>query len=195
MTKLQVVSDDGEEPGKGGRPSGDFDPWDTDKGHEYNEDAFYTRSTNKYDHSTDIRFRFPPHLSAMVSEVVDSKRFPQLRSSADFYRDAAVHRLHHINEMIRDEKYSKTLSIEMRLARVEARKKEMEELKMGIDTHEQTLELARQTEDYEAMSDTLADIEDDIQSYREPYKNQLKTLAVKYRRMMKEAPIRGEDDS
>lgn len=190
---LRVVGEDpdratdGAEPTPG-RVSGAFDPWDTEKGHEYSEDHFYTRSTNKHDHSIDARFRFPPHLAAMVSGIVDSKRFPSLRSNADFYRDAAVHRLHHLNEMIQDGKYSKALSIEMRLARVEARRKEMEELTAALTTHEQTLELARQSEDYEAMSDTLADIEDDIPAFREPYKKNLKLLAAKYRRMLKDAP-------
>lgn len=184
MTKLTVVGT-GDDGNKGGKPSGQFDPWDTDKGFEYSEDHFYTRSTNKSDHSSDVRFRFPPHLAAMVSQIIDSKQFPQLRSVADFYRDAAVHRLHHLNEMIGDGKIESGLNIEMRIARIEARQKEVTSLKEAVEKHTGLLEDAWQSNDFEAMSDMLALLEEDIPSFRQPYRRQLKELSTRFRPRLK----------
>lgn len=178
---LRAVGD-GED--KGGRPSGEFDPWST-VGNEYDPDQFYTRSTNKADHSIDERFRFPPHLHAMVAEIVDSQRFPKLRSVADFWRDSAVHRAHYLNEQIKDGKFEKELSLEMRVCRIEARQQDMTKMQEVVAKHRESLESARQAGDIESLSEGMSDLEDDIYALRQPYKNQCKELGKTYREILK----------
>lgn len=193
MTKLTVVEDN-EEPNKPGRPSGTFDPWDTERGQSYSLDTFYTRSTNKHDHSAECKFRFPPHLQAAVAQIIESKQYPQLRSIQDFWRDAAVHRLHYLNEAIQDGKLQKQLSLEMRACRIAEKQKEVEELKQIVDNHTNNLDLALSMRDSEAISDSLALLEDDLPTIRNPYRAMLKELARKFRMELKNLPLTEEDE-
>lgn len=193
MTRLSVVSDDGES--KGGRPSGEFDPWSTEKGNEYDPNKFYTRSTNQHDHSADIRFRLPPHLAGRINEIVSSKRFPQLRSTADFYRDAAVHRLHHLNKMMQDPELANMLNIEIRLAIIEARQQEVDSLREAVEKHKQQLESAWQSNDYDAIADSLADVEESIPFYRNPYRRQLQELVTQFKPRLKAWLASGGDEA
>lgn len=189
---LRVVGDG--EPARG-RPSGEFDPWDTEKGQSYSADRFYTRSTNKHDHSAEGKFRLPPQIQAQIAQIVESKRYPQLRSIQDFYRDSVIHRLHYLNEQIGDDRLDKQLSLEMRACRVDEMRREVEDLKDIIDNHTNNLELAMSMKDGQAISDSLALLEDDLPAVREPYRAMLKDLAKRYRRELKDMPVRGDDDS
>lgn len=191
---LRVVGDGEPEKNKGGRPSGEFDPWDTERGQSYSLDSFYTRSTNKHDHSAEGKFRLPPHIQAAVAQIVDSKQFPQLRSIQDFYRDSVIHRLHHLNETIQDGRLEKQLSLEMRACRVAEKQKEVEELKQTVDNHTNNLELALSMRDSEAISDSLALLEDDLPNIRNPYRAMLKELARKFRNELKNLPVVEDDD-
>jgi hypothetical protein len=191
---LHVVGGDGDGKNKGGRPSGEFDPWSTEKSHEYSLDSFYTRSTNKHDHSAEGKFRMPPHIQAAISQIVDSKQFPQLRSLQDFYRDAAIHRLHYLNQKIGDGKLAKQLSLEMRACRVDEMRREVEDLKNIVDNHTMSLELALQMRDRDAISEALAILEDDLPAVRQPYRSMLKQLAVKFRDELKRLPEVEDDD-
>lgn len=195
MTKLSVVGDSNEpDKPRPGKPSGEFDPWDTERGQSYDLDTFYTRSTNKHDHSAECKFRFPPHLQAAVVEIVASKQFPQLRSLQDFWRDAAVHRLHYLNDIIQDGRLDKQLSLEMRACRVAEKQKEVEELKDVVDRHTNNLELALSMRDREAISDSLAMLEDDLPNIRNPYRAMLRELARKFRNELKSLPETDEDE-
>lgn len=192
---LRIVDDsEGPEKKPGGRPSGTFDPWDTEKGQSYSTDNFYTRSTNKNDHSAECKFRFPPHLQAAVSEIIESKQFPQLRSIQDFWRDAAVHRLHYLNEVMQNSKLQRQLSLEMRACRVAQQQTEVEELKAVVDRHTNNLELALSMRDAEAISDSLALLEDDLPNVRNPYRAMLRELGRKYRNELKSLPELSDDD-
>lgn len=191
---LRVVGDSNEPP-KSGRPSGEFDPWDTEKGQSYSLDRFYTRSTNKHDHSAEGKFRLPPHIQSAIAQIVDSKQFPHLRSIQDFYRDSVIHRLHYLNQLIQDGRLEKQLSLEMRACRVDEMRREVEDLKSVVDRHMQNLELAGSMKDAQAISDSLALLEDDLPSVREPYRAMLKELARKFRQELKDMPKRGDDDA
>jgi len=97
--------------------------WGTQSGSgrlpEYDRNHFYTKSTNKHNHSSSIRpfdhgtageLGLPKNLSipfemvAEVHQVVNNPRFPY-RSIQDLCRDALVHRLHDLAEMEQDESY------------------------------------------------------------------------------------------
>lgn len=178
---LRVVGDGGEKGRPPGKPSGTFDPWDTERGYEYNPDHFYTRSTNKHDHSVDLRFKLPPHIGSMLSEIVDSKRFPALRSVNDFCRDAVIHRLHYLNEQIANGKFERGLSLEMRLARLAQQQQEIQSLEAIVQTHASALEMAYNSHDKAVLHEVLSYLEDDVSVVREPYRNQLRELGKQYR--------------
>ena len=83
---------------------------------EYSRGDFYCRSTNKYNHHESLRafpggtraetglpeiIAVPPDLVSAINEAVDSFHTPY-RTQHDFIRDAAVHRLHDLDEALLD---------------------------------------------------------------------------------------------
>ena len=61
--------------------------------HQYDPARIYTRSTNKFDHSTPLTVGFPREVLALVGKIVSSGVWGEYRSNQDFVRDAVVHRL------------------------------------------------------------------------------------------------------
>lgn len=81
----------------------------------YSKSTFYIHSTNSYNHSQTVRpmprpiaaeedmpetITLPPEIYAQIREAVEHP-LTEYRSVHDFFRDAAVHRLHDIEEMHR----------------------------------------------------------------------------------------------
>jgi len=85
----------------------DRDPWDTDDEEalkddsvvaSYNENSFFLRSSDRRGFSATEATRYPPHIIGMVDEFVQKRETPY-RSRADFFRDAAIHRLVKVRAM------------------------------------------------------------------------------------------------
>lgn len=174
------------ERGKGGRPSvPEFDPWSTEDTQKYSEDHFYTRSTNKHDHSAEGRFRLPPQVYGRIQELIDSKHFPRYRSTSDFFRDAAIHRLVYLNGLVGNGDTTKALTLEMRLCRVEQTGIEMESIEGLIDRHQEQLEKAAKVRDQRRLSRLIGFLEDDLETLEEPYRTTLAKVGEVYRSQLK----------
>lgn len=170
---------------KGGRPSGKAieDLWGLDAGHQYDPDQFYTRSTNKHDHSFRLELRIPPYVQGLMAEAVD--HIPLYRSMADMARDAIVHRLHILGPEWLTPNSIAQLDLEMRLTRIEQRKVRLDFMAEMLNGHRDVLERAYEAKDAEELSNALADTEDDIEALGEPYKGKLQELAKEYRARLK----------
>jgi len=60
-------------------------------------------------HGRAVRFDAPPSIVGEVAELLSSGLFPVYRSGADFWRDAAVHRLHDLAELVEDRRVADAL--------------------------------------------------------------------------------------
>lgn len=66
----------------------------------YSPDKFYTASRNKKGFTSTVRQSVPPEVLAHIGELVASRTVPEYRTSADFFRDAIVHRLHYVTGLM-----------------------------------------------------------------------------------------------
>ena len=80
--------------------------------HQYDPARIYTRSTNKFDHSTPLTVGFPREVLALVGKIVSSGVWGEYRSNQDFVRDAVVHRLQTMAAQLGDETFEYRLMIE-----------------------------------------------------------------------------------
>lgn len=186
MANLRVVAGSGDTKKTGRPPGPGFDEWSTE-GFKYSSEHFYTRSKNAEDSGfRDIHLRVPEYLYGWAMHVVSEKLFSQLRSPNDLIRDALVHRCHELLELLNDEEFAKTLTRDMRKSRTEQRRADIESMKNSIVGHRSVLESAYAEQDTQAMSDELADVEDDVHTARYPYNQRLKELAREYRERLKQ---------
>ncbi len=72
------------------------DGWDLTDGSTYSQDKWY-QGTGSSGKGTAKTVRYPMAVLRMVQELIQSGKLP-LKTDADFFRDAAVHRLHYIKE-------------------------------------------------------------------------------------------------
>ncbi len=77
--------------------------WDTMPDDEwYDEQRFYTYSQDKKGHSVIARFAIPKNVAGGIKRVVDSGAIPEIRSAADFYRNAIFHWSRRVAQWIDD---------------------------------------------------------------------------------------------
>lgn len=189
MTQLRVVGDDGDGddgkrgPGRPAQP--EFDPWATDEGHSYSVFEFYTRSTNKFDHSKDVRAAIPPTIHANVMALVNSDRFGKYKSIADFVRDAMVHRLRTINEWIKDEELARVLTIEERICLAQADEEQLDSIEELMTQYSNLMERHTKNGDSVRLAKKIAEVEDWAFYLTPPHLEQANELAAKYRLQLK----------
>jgi hypothetical protein len=90
------------------QPSPDSrDEWTSDASNTaektYDPNSFYPASRDKKGFGASIRITVPPSILGEVSALVARGIIPEYRTNHDFFRDAIVHRLHYVSDMIRDE--------------------------------------------------------------------------------------------
>lgn len=187
MVHLSAVGNEGNAPKRQpGRPAADeFDPWDTDKGHEYRVDQFYTRSTNKFDHSKELRANVPTNIHAQVMEIVQNPKFPSIRTNADFIRDAIVHRLRTIHGWVNDPELLKILTIEERRSIEEQDEAEVDDIEHLLGSYEQSLARFTRLSDTTRLRKKVADLEDWAFYLDSPYQAMAERLANEYRKQLK----------
>lgn len=71
--------------------------WGTEDS-RYSEDEFYCASRSADGQSMTVSVSVPAHVGSMISHLVQKGEFPY-RTREDFWRDAAHHRLHKLNEL------------------------------------------------------------------------------------------------
>jgi hypothetical protein len=78
------------------------DDFATDSSSTYSRDSYYIGATDSRGHGTKSYVNVPPQVKGEISALLASRSFPAYRTEADLYRDAIVHRLHDLSEMMKD---------------------------------------------------------------------------------------------
>lgn len=167
----------------------DYDPWNTEAdgpaahsgqprrrargANDYDPDEFYVRSTNKHDHSEQTRLRIPGDVLAELGALIASKDIPEYRTISDFFRDAAVHRLHYIAEMSGSERMMYLVQTEVRAARIDAAEREAAANQAIVDGWGKRVKAAKDGRDEIGLGKAREFIQDDIEWIREPYRSML----------------------
>lgn len=146
---------------KVGRPKGKDAPHESEWGgvdDEYSPNEFYTASCDNKGHDRTMQLRVPTNMAGMIAELVQSNRFPDIRTTSDFFRDAAVHRLHYIHtELDPTEVLEQDISRALADAKVNRIRERLAQDRALVDTvNEQLADLASQGD--EEAFDYLAQI-------------------------------------
>lgn len=136
----------------------------------YSPQKFYTNTEDKHGHSSLLRVWVPKNLAGQIGRIVESGVIPELRSRADFYRDAMLHRAHNIATWLDDGVLDKEVRLSMLLSEEEAiqqAKKDAENLTAATQAN---LEDAWERRDYDWMREHIVDRRDKAGAIQEAYR-------------------------
>lgn len=159
-----------------------FDPWkvleDEVKGAEddYSPDEFYTKATNKHDHSsTPYSVRVDPSTSAQISALIASGKIPHYKTPSDFFRDALVHRLHYLvyRMDLGTDEMRELLSRTREQARMDMLAAQVADIEKMIDTAQEQINNARLKGDLFVMEQVREGLERQVATLREPYRGRV----------------------
>lgn len=170
------------------------DPFAGDNAGGYSKDKFYTRSTDAKGNSETKYMKVSPVILGAVGELVASRKIAAYRTEADFFRDAAVHRLMDINEKIKDGRLLDTVNRTVMLSRVADRQTELTELSMLIDQHRESMQMCYEQKDKPLLRELLEDAEADIEQLRPTYQARLRNLIVEFREKYKSLEDHSDDE-
>lgn len=128
-----------------------------DGSHDYDPDAIYTRSTNKFDHSSVMHTPFPRQVVSMIQAIVSSNLIPEYRTPHDFIRNAVIHQLH--REQERFEQLPAALTLERMAAWVDQQEAEVANLDRITEDYIERMRTYREKERWEALEQLVGKAE------------------------------------
>lgn len=159
-----------------------FDPWkvleEEVKGvdDDYSPDEFYTKATNKHDHSsTPYSVRVDPTTSAQVSALIASGKIPHYKTPSDFFRDALVHRLHYLvyRMDLGSDEMRELLSRTREQARLDMLASQTADIEKMIETARKGINDAMIKGDVYMRDQIREGLERQLEHLREPYRGQV----------------------
>lgn len=139
---------------------------------DYDPNEFYIRSEKK-GQSQSVTLRIVPELARSIAVTVQSGQYPY-ETNSDFIRDAIVHRMYWLAEHHGDIELERFVKIEMALARVDRREREVKANAKLVDGMKSLASIAIDAGDWEALAILIDDAWDTLDSMRNPYVGQLK---------------------
>lgn len=168
-----------------------FDPFGSEDSRKYSKTQFYTGSGGR-EHGESKNVRLPTWTIGQLGELIASRKIPEYRTEADFWRDAAVHRLHDIGEMLDDDAIRMLVNRQVILLRIASRQAELAELNKIISDFEVAMRDCVQTGDTGLLSSLLDDANYDLHQLRPVYREKLNKMIDTYneelRKMRKNEP-------
>jgi hypothetical protein len=144
--------------------------WQTDSG--YSPHAFYITSTDEGGRCT-IRVNVPSHIAAEMAALIQSGKLPDYRTKEDIVRDALVHRLEFIQQLIGDARLERALVAERRQADIDRRQRGMDRADRYVSSLEAQLRAAHANGDMATVREIIE--EHDPAHLDEPYRRRALT--------------------
>lgn len=164
---------------------GDFDPWELGTAN-YSPSKIYTRSVDKKGHGEVLHVKLPPDLMARAAEIVAAKAFPDYRTPHDIVRDALVHRLKYMADVLRDDELQRRVTIEMRNCEIEGMLRELEQLQTHVKLGLTLLKQAKDSEDEGMVERFIVWAEAEVEELREPYAGEVRKMLGEARKVLKQ---------
>lgn len=97
----------------------DIDPWDLAQKPGYHLEEFYCRATDGHGHSEAMNLKLSPGVTGQIAAIVASGKLPTYRTPQDFARDAIVHRLKYVGELMKLEKVLGVVDLNVTLSKID----------------------------------------------------------------------------
>lgn len=144
----------------------------------YDRADFYTSSRSADGASVTLSVKVPAHVASQISAMIHQGDFPY-RTPNDFWRDAAHHRLHDLDEMgALSPEFSRRIALWRRAEELDRVAAEVEALEAMVRDTQAMAELLRRPgrEDWVMLERLVQETEAAAKELHEPWKGQL--LAV-----------------
>lgn len=156
-----------------------FDPFaPEDRG--YSRTQFYIGSGGR-ENGDSKSVRFPTWTIGPLGELIASRKVADYRTEADFWRDAAIHRLHDVAEMLDDDGLRMVVNRQIVLARIASRQTELAELNKIVSDFETTMRECVEAGDTGLLEVLLDDAEHDCGELRPVYRQKLSQVIDTYK--------------
>jgi hypothetical protein len=108
----------------------------------YDAKHYYTQSSDAKGHHAKMQIKVPTNIAGEIARLVQSGIIPEYDTAQAMVRDAIIHRLHMVNEWIKDEDLTRTITMwtihEHAIAKASQRE-QFKEMMAGVDEHCQFL--------------------------------------------------------
>lgn len=157
-----------------------FDPFAGEtKG--YSRENFYTAARDGGGNSETKYLKISGAVLGQIGSLVSGRQIPAYKTEADFIRDAIVHRLRDVAEMVNDGAILSTVNRAVKLDRIQQRQVELQEFAAVIANHEEVMAQCLQSEDDLLLEDLIHDAESDYEDLRPNYQARLTVVIDKYK--------------
>jgi Arc/MetJ-type ribon-helix-helix transcriptional regulator len=146
--------------------------WSTETS-DYSRDTFYTGSTDGNGGSVSMTISVPPAMVSQLAALVQSGRFPSLRTKEAAIRDALHHRLHDYGEMLDDPEFERRTALWRRIDEAGRRKSELDAIEAHVGDVRELLERARGKGDRVMEAEIVQDAEAAAADLHEPWRGLL----------------------
>lgn len=157
----------------------DGSSWDTVREDaDYSTHEFYTRATNKHDHSIPASVRLDPTIAAEINALVASGQIPHYRTMSDFIRDAVYHRMHFLSHELNvgDEGLRGLLAREREQMRLEQARARIEGIEQTLATCQANINDARARDDAWLLEETRGSLTRLVDALNEPYRAKARAM-------------------
>lgn len=175
--KLKVVA---EQNGSRNGDSNSFDPF-AGENRGYSRENFYTAARDGAGNSETKYLKISGAILGQIGALVSGRAIPSYKTEADFIRDAIVHRLHDVGEMIDNGQILATVNRGVKLDRIQQRQVELQEFAAVIANHEEVMAQCVQSADEMLLEGLISDAESDIEDLRPNYQVRLTVIIDKYK--------------
>jgi hypothetical protein len=159
--------------------AGVSDPWGgIDGKDEYDPEGFYVKSLNKHDHTAQTRVPMDPDVYSEINRLVASGDLAgtPIKSYQAFMRDAAVHNMHRIARLLRDERLAEFARIQRLLAQTDQLTVLAETLRKTVTDADDRLNIATKSGDVHLVTSLLEVYEPLSNQLRAPYGEELEEV-------------------
>lgn len=154
---------------------GDVQPiraWGTENS-GYSRDEFYTASRSSDGMSMQKSVTIPAHIGSQIAALVQSGRLPY-KTQEDFWRDAAHHRLHDLDEMgALGPEASRRIALWRRQEELERRAAEVEATERLIAETQAMVNRARGIPDWVLLEQVVRDAREAAAGMHEPWSSKM----------------------
>lgn len=154
---------------------------------DYDPHAFYTRATNAHDHSSEIRTRVHSDLIGLVDRIVASGKLAHtpIKTRGDFLRDAMVHRVWTVAEMLEDPLFIALGEQQVARAKFQDIIDDVRQNGEIVTEIREGLTRAKELEDEMAVRMSVINAEQTMTMLREPYYSLVAEEAIAAREWLK----------
>ena len=108
----------------------------------YDAKHYYTQSSDSKGHHAKVQVKVPTNIAGEIARLVQSGIIPEYDTAQALIRDAVIHRLHMVNEWVKDEGLTRTITmwtIHEDAIHKASQREQFKEMMVGVDEHCQFL--------------------------------------------------------